>query len=235
MADYSIWVFGVLVRQPSTTKKRRSLRRAQSGLRQAPPIAIALDQGPRITSRWSMWATTTRNTARRSATSRKSENWPFPEKKSWPGVGLTPEDVRHRVHQPTHIFDHFGQCRGLPEKRTFYIQEREITKWVWAMSLPDRLRWMMVRPSDPGDIIRGRFDLARQKAVSSAIDGTARECSSRTSTCNVAPFYDSHTYGSMWVHVRKRWKGAIERTPGRSPGRSRLRVTRISRVPGAGR
>ena len=92
-------------------------------------------------------------------------------------------------------FDHFGNVEDFP-KATFYIQEREIAKWVWAMSLPDRLRWMMVAV-DPGDIIRG-VDLARQKRLV-CIDGSLE---------NVLPnidlhvAYDSHTYGSMWVHVR---------------------------------
>jgi N-acyl homoserine lactone hydrolase len=64
------------------------------------------------------------------------------------------------------------------------------------MSLPDRMRWMMVAV-DPGDIIRG-VDLARQKRLV-CVNGSLE---------NVLPnidlhvAYDSHTYGSMWVHVR---------------------------------
>jgi N-acyl homoserine lactone hydrolase len=92
-------------------------------------------------------------------------------------------------------FDHFGNVEDFP-KATFYIQEREIAKWVWAMALPDRLRWMMVAV-DPGDIIRG-VDLARQKRLV-CIDGT-RENVLPNIDLHVA--YDSHTFGSMWVHVR---------------------------------
>ena len=33
------------------------------------------------------------------------------------------------------------------------MQEREISKWVWAMSLPERMHWMMTAV-DPGDIVR---------------------------------------------------------------------------------
>ena len=121
------------------------------------------------------------------------ENWHNP-KDVLAGVGLTPEDVDTVFISHAH-FDHFGNVEDFP-KATFYIQEREITKWVWAMSLPDRLRWMMVA-IDPGDIIRG-VDLARQKRLV-CVDGTLE---------NVLPnidlhvAYDSHTYGSMWVHVR---------------------------------
>src|ERR1700731_2556897 len=84
------------------------------------------------------------------------DNWHSP-KEVLAGVGLTPADVDTVFISHAH-FDHFGNVEDFP-KATFYIQEREITKWVWAMSLPDRLRWMMVAV-DPGDIIRGG-DLAR--------------------------------------------------------------------------
>jgi glyoxylase-like metal-dependent hydrolase (beta-lactamase superfamily II) len=110
------------------------------------------------------------------------------------GVGLSPADVDTVFISHAH-FDHFGNVEDFP-KATFYIQEREIAKWVWAMSLPDRLRWMMVA-IDPGDVIRG-VDLARQKRLV-CIDGSLE---------NVLPnidlhvAYDSHTYGSMWVNVR---------------------------------
>ena len=96
------------------------------------------------------------------------ENWHSP-KEVLAGVGLTPADVDTVFISHAH-FDHFGNVDDFP-KATFYIQEREIAKWVWAMSLPDRMRWMMVAV-DPGDINRG-VDLARQKRLV-CIDG-ARE------------------------------------------------------------
>ena len=124
-------------------------------------------------SRWSTSATTTRNTARHLGDKFGVENWHSP-KEVLAGVGLTPEDVDTVFISHAH-FDHFGNVEDFP-KATFYIQEREIAKWVWAMSLPDRMRWMMVAV-DPGDIIRG-VDLARQKRLV-CIDGLARECASR--------------------------------------------------------
>ena len=93
------------------------------------------------------------------------ENWRSP-KEVLAGIGLTPEDVDTVFISHAH-FDHFGNVEDFP-KATFFIQEREIAKWVWAMALPDRLRWMMVAV-DPGDIIRG-VDLARQKRLV-CIDG----------------------------------------------------------------
>lgn len=121
--------------------------------------------------------------------------------KNWHGprevlaeVGLTPEDVDTVFVTHAH-FDHFGNVEDFPNA-TFYIQEREIAKWVWAMSLPERMRWMMVAV-DPGDILRG-VDLARQGRLVT-VDGDME---------NVLPgidlhaAYDSHTFGSMWVTVR---------------------------------
>jgi len=109
-------------------------------------------------------------------------------------VGLTPEDVDTVFVSHAH-FDHFGSVEDFPNA-TFYIQERELAKWVWAMSLPERMRWMMVAV-DPGDILRG-VDLARQGRLVT-IDGDLE---------NVIPgvdlhvAYESHTFASMWVTVR---------------------------------
>jgi N-acyl homoserine lactone hydrolase len=121
------------------------------------------------------------------------ENWHSP-KTVLNGIGLSPEDVDTVFITHAH-FDHFGNVEDFPNAR-FYIQEREIAKWTWAMSLPDRLRWLMVAV-DPGDIIRG-VELAAQKRLT-CVDG---------SMFNVLPnidlhaAYDSHTFGSMWVSVR---------------------------------
>lgn len=131
------------------------------------------------------------------------ENWRSP-RTVLAEVGLTPEDVDTVFITHAH-FDHFGNVEDFPNA-TFYIQEREVAKWIWAMSLPDRMRWMMVAV-DPGDILRG-VDLARQKRLV-CVDG-ARE--------NVLPgidlraAFDSHTYGSMWVSVRNDGKAVSEDT-----------------------
>ncbi|MGC2788184.1 MAG: MBL fold metallo-hydrolase [Roseiarcus sp.] len=53
-------------------------------------------------------------------------------------VGLSPEDVDTALITHAH-FDHFGNVEAFPNA-TFYIQERELTKWVWAMSLPGQTR-----------------------------------------------------------------------------------------------
>jgi glyoxylase-like metal-dependent hydrolase (beta-lactamase superfamily II) len=131
------------------------------------------------------------------------ENWRDP-KTVLKEVGLTPEDIDTCFITHAH-FDHFGNVEDFPNAK-FYIQEREISKWVWAMSLPDRMRWMMVA-IDPGDIVRG-VDLARQKRLVT-IDG-AMEDALPGIDLHAAP--DSHTWGSMWVTVRNDGKKSSEDT-----------------------
>jgi N-acyl homoserine lactone hydrolase len=121
------------------------------------------------------------------------ENWRSPAK-VLAGVGLKPEDVDTVFVSHAH-FDHFGNVEAFP-KAKFYIQEREIAKWTWAMSLPDRLRWMMVAV-DPGDILRG-VELARQKRLT-CVDGNLDDV---LPGIDLRVSYDSHTFASQWVHVR---------------------------------
>src|SRR5690348_10632058 len=109
-------------------------------------------------------------------------------------IGLKPEDIRAVFITHAH-FDHFGNVEAFPSA-TFYIQKRELQEWVWAMSLPDRMRWVMCG-IDTGDILRG-VQLAREKRLV-ALDGPVE---------NIFPgidlhvAYDSHTWACMWVAVR---------------------------------
>lgn len=121
------------------------------------------------------------------------ENWRSP-RVVLAEMGLTPEDVDTVFITHAH-FDHFGCVEDFPNA-TFYIQRDEIEKWVWAMSLPERMRWMMIAV-DPGDILRG-VNLAAQGRLT-VVEGSVE---------NVLPGVDlhlakdSHTFGSMWVTVR---------------------------------
>jgi glyoxylase-like metal-dependent hydrolase (beta-lactamase superfamily II) len=121
------------------------------------------------------------------------ENWQ-PARTVLSEVGVTPEDVSRVFITHAH-FDHMGALDQYP-KATFYIQERELTKWVWSMSLERRFRWLMLG-IDPADIMKA-VDLARQGRLV-CIDGD-RE--------NVLPgidlraAFDTHTWGSQYVTVR---------------------------------
>jgi len=121
------------------------------------------------------------------------ENWQ-PARTVLSEVGVTPEDVSRIFITHCH-FDHMGALDQYPNA-TFYIQERELTKWVWSMSLERRFRWLMLG-IDPADIMKA-VDLARQGRLV-CVDGD-RE--------NVLPgidlraAFDTHTWGSQYVTVR---------------------------------
>jgi len=121
------------------------------------------------------------------------ENW-HPPSEVLAEVGVAPGDVSIVFQTHAH-FDHMGNINAFPNA-TFYIQERELSKWVWTMSLERRFRWLMLG-IDPADIMR-LVDLARQGRLV-AVDGD-RE--------NVVPgidlhaAFDSHTWGSQYVTVR---------------------------------
>ena len=73
-------------------------------------------------------------------------------------IGIRPEDISNIFITHAH-FDHMGNIEDFPNA-TFYLQERELSKWVWTMSLERRFRWLMLG-IDPADIMRA-VDLARQ-------------------------------------------------------------------------
>lgn len=107
--------------------------------------------------------------------------------------GLTPEDITHVVISHGH-FDHMGAVDQFP-KAQFYIQERELQRWVWATALPRRMRWI-TEATDPADILRivglageGRLTIV-QGAAEDILPGI-----------DLHPAYDSHTAGSQYMVI----------------------------------
>jgi glyoxylase-like metal-dependent hydrolase (beta-lactamase superfamily II) len=120
-------------------------------------------------------------------------NWHSP-REVLADIGLTPEDVDTVFVSHAH-FDHFGNIEDFPNAR-FYIQEREVSKRVWAMSLPERMRWMMIAV-DPNDILRC-VQLAKDGRLV-CVDGVMMDA---LPGIDLHPAFDSHTFGSMWIEVR---------------------------------
>ncbi len=109
-------------------------------------------------------------------------------------IGIAPEDVSSIFITHSH-FDHMGNIEDFP-KATFYMQERELTKWVWAMSLERRFRWLMLG-IDPADIMRA-VDLARQDRLV-CVDGDREDV---LPGVDLHAAFDTHTWGCMYVRVR---------------------------------
>jgi glyoxylase-like metal-dependent hydrolase (beta-lactamase superfamily II) len=121
------------------------------------------------------------------------ENW-HPSSTVLAECGVTPADVSHVLITHAH-FDHMGATDDFPNA-TFYVQERELSKWVWAMSLGRRFRWLM-GATDPGDILRA-VDLARQGRLV-CVDGDMEDV---LPGIDLHAAFDTHTWGSMFVNVR---------------------------------
>lgn len=120
-------------------------------------------------------------------------NW-HPPKEVLAECGLTPEQIEHVIISHAH-FDHMGGLRFFPNA-TFYLQERELSQWIWTLSLSRPFRWLMTA-ADPADIMYAA-ELA-QKGQLVSVQGDAE---------NILPGIDlrlaadTHTPGSQFVVVR---------------------------------
>ena len=109
-------------------------------------------------------------------------------------LGLAPADISTIFISHAH-FDHTGNIEDFPNAR-FYLQERELEKWVWTMSLERRFRWMMLG-IDPGDILRA-VDLGRQGRLT-LVDGDREDV---LPGIDLHSAMDTHTWGSQYVRLR---------------------------------
>jgi glyoxylase-like metal-dependent hydrolase (beta-lactamase superfamily II) len=121
------------------------------------------------------------------------ENWHSP-KEVLGEVGVRPEDITHVFVTHAH-FDHIGNLESFPKAKV-YLQKRELEGWIWAMGLPDKMRWLM-GGVDPGDMILC-VELSRDQRLV-LVDGDAEDV---LPGIDITAALDSHTFASMWVTVR---------------------------------
>ncbi|MGG0425871.1 N-acyl homoserine lactonase family protein [Priestia megaterium] len=110
-------------------------------------------------------------------------------------VGLTPEDIDTVIITHAH-FDHFGNVEDFPNA-TFYMQEKELSKFIWAMSLPHQFQFLM-SGVDPSDLLRG-VQLAKEGRMQ-LLDGDVEEF---LPGIDIFAAFDTHTYGSQFVRVKQ--------------------------------
>ncbi|MCY9002476.1 N-acyl homoserine lactonase family protein [Peribacillus frigoritolerans] len=110
-------------------------------------------------------------------------------------VGLTPEDIDTVIITHAH-FDHFGNVEDFPNA-TFYMQERELVKFIWAMSLPSKFQFLMLGV-DPSDILRG-VQLAKEGRMK-LLQGDVENF---LPGIDIYSAYDTHTFGSQYVHIKQ--------------------------------
>ncbi len=109
-------------------------------------------------------------------------------------VGVRPEDIDTVFVTHAH-FDHFGNVEAFPNA-TFYLQERELSKWLWALALPPAQQSMAIAV-DPADILR-----ASKLAVDGRLKLLDGSVDSVLPGINVHAAHDTHTFGSMWLSVQ---------------------------------
>ena len=129
------------------------------------------------------------------------QNWHSP-REILAQCGVTPEQVTDIFITHAH-FDHMGNTDDFPNA-VFYVQEREISKWVWSLSLNRKFRWLNAA-TDPGDIMR-TVDLARQGRLVS-VQGDRPDV---VPGIDLHEAFDTHTWGSMFVNVRNDGKAGSE-------------------------
>jgi N-acyl homoserine lactone hydrolase len=109
-------------------------------------------------------------------------------------IGIDPHKITDILITHAH-FDHMGGMHYFPNS-TFHIQERELTKWVWSLSLEPRFQKLhfCINPADILSAVKlgteGRLKLLQGDAENffPGIDLTLAQ--------------DTHTWGSMFVTVR---------------------------------
>lgn len=108
--------------------------------------------------------------------------------------GVTPEEVEHVFITHAH-FDHMGGLALFPNA-TFYIQQRELSDWIWLMSLDRRFRWLM-GAMDTSDVLRA-VDLAQKKRLV-CLKGSMQDV---IPGVDLHAAFDTHTSASQYVVVR---------------------------------
>ena len=121
------------------------------------------------------------------------ENWHSP-REILAQCDVTPEQVTDIFVTHAH-FDHIGGTGDFPNA-TYYIQEQELSKWIWAMSLGRKFSFV-TGAIDPADIMRMVSAAKDGRLV--AVDGDRENV---LPGIDLHPSFDSHTWGSMFVTVR---------------------------------
>ncbi len=119
-------------------------------------------------------------------------DWQPPEK-VLAKIGLKSEDIDTIILTHAH-FDHMGNLKAFPNAH-FYLQRKEITDWVWALSLPNKFSFISAA-TNPDDITRAI--LLGSAGKMTLVDG---ETQNVLPGVRLIPMYDSHTFGSQLVVI----------------------------------
>jgi glyoxylase-like metal-dependent hydrolase (beta-lactamase superfamily II) len=190
MSDYSIWVLEYCA-VPTLPKGVTVHGAFNAGTIKLPYCYVVIKGGGKIAMVDIGFAN--KDYGAKLATAFGVQNWHAPAE-VMKECGVRPEDVTDIFITHAH-FDHIGDTDSFPNAK-FYMQERELSKWVWAMALDKKFSWFM-GATDPNDIIRC-VDLARQGRLV-CLDGDKKDV---LPGIDVYAAHDTHTWGSMFVSVK---------------------------------
>ncbi len=114
-------------------------------------------------------------------------------------AGFQPEEVDLVLITHAH-YDHMGTIGDFPNA-TVYVQEREVSKWLWAAGVPAELGWLRIG-LDPADL--AAVDGLAQRGQLRLVSGPVRDLVPGVS---LVPEFDSHTYGHQHVEVESDGSG----------------------------
>jgi glyoxylase-like metal-dependent hydrolase (beta-lactamase superfamily II) len=190
MADYSIWVleFAAVEKFPVSVMMYNTQGQGTRKL----PYGYVLIQGPGGTALVDA-GYDHKGYGKELADLYGVSNWRAPGE-VLAECGVTPEDVTAIFVTHAH-FDHLGGMDYFPNA-TVYIQERELSQWVWALGLGPEFAFLQAA-TDPADIMKC-VDMAKNGRVV-VVNGDVEDAIPGVDLHLAA---DTHTYGSMYVRIR---------------------------------
>jgi N-acyl homoserine lactone hydrolase len=115
-----------------------------------------------------------------------------------PRIGIDPADVDTIILTHNH-FDHAGGVEFFPNAHV-YIQEREVSRYLWAKGLPNRLQWLTTA-TDP-DLVLWLVNRMKNGKLTLLNEETEIFPGLRA-----IPAHDTHTAGSQYVTIENERDG----------------------------